>query len=143
MQSFFSYKVLVRFVAPLALPVAFLCTVRASAQAAEKTSTEDHIVNSQAMQQQVVTAAEARQKNIRTLTDAFDSPVGQKAMHRAKVDPVQVKNVLPTLSDAELANLSGRVTKAQSDFSAGVIGEGMLLIIILIVILIVVVAAVH
>ena len=33
-------------------------------------------------------------------------PEAQKAMHDAKVDPAQVKNAIPTLSDQELANLS-------------------------------------
>jgi len=143
MQFSFSSRLLVRCVAPLALLMAILCPAHVTAQAADPTSSQDHIVSAQALQQQVVTAAGERQKNIETLTYALNSPVGQKALHNAKVDAEQVKNAIPTLSNEELANLSGRVTKAQSDFAAGIIGEGLLLIIILLVILIVVVAAVH
>ena len=143
MHSSLSFKLLVQNVAPQALLAAFLCSPHASAQTMYATASEDHIVSSQAMQQPVVTAGETRRRNIKALTDAFDSPAGKKAMGAAKADPVQVKNALPTLSDEELANLSGRVTKAQSDFSAGLLGIGLLTLIILVVILVIVVSAVH
>ena len=47
------------------------------------------------------------------------------------------------MSDAELANLSGRVTHAQSDLAAGYIGPGLFTIIILAVILIIIIIVVH
>ncbi len=134
---------LVKSLAPLALLLAFLCATQTLAQAVDPASNQDHIVSSQVLQQQVVTSAAARQKNIETLTELLKTPTAQKAMHDAKVDPVQVKNAIPTLSDDELANLSGRVTKAQSDFSAGLIGIGLFTIIILVVILIIIVAVIH
>jgi len=134
-----SSRLLIRGIASLALLLVLVCHPRAAAQAAD----QDHIVSSKALQQQVVTAAAARQKNIDTLTSLLKTPIAQKAMHDAKVDPVQVKNAIPTLSDDELANLSGRVTKAQSDFSAGFLGVGLFTLIILVVILIIVVSIVH
>lgn len=139
MQLFNSSKLVVRCTAPLALLAALSCPLCVTAQA----SAEDHIVSSQALQQRVVNSAATREKDIDTLTNMLTTPVAQKAMHDAKVDPVQVKNAIPTLSDEELANLAGRVTKAQSDFSAGVLGIGFLTLIILLVIVIIVVAAVH
>jgi hypothetical protein len=137
-----SFK-LVRGLAPIALLLAFLCPTRAKAQSADPASDQDHIVSSQALQQQVANSAQNRQKNIDTLTELLKTPIAQKAIHDAKVDPVQVKNGIPTLSDAELANLAGRVTKAQSDLSAGVLGIGLFTIIILVVILIIIVAVIH
>ena len=116
-----------------------MCTPRAHAQAVD----QDHIVSSQALKQHVVTATATRQENIDTLTNMLATPVAQKAMRDAKVDPVQVKNAIPTLSDEELANLSGRVTKARSDFSAGILGVGLLTLIILVIILVIVVSIVH
>src|ERR1700756_5350528 len=124
MQSSLSSR-LVRCVAPLTLLLALLWSARAGAQAVDPPSDQDHIVSSQALQQQVVNTTAARQKHIDTLTEILKTPTAQKAMHDAKVDPVQVKNAIPTLSDDELANLSGRVTKAQGDFSAGIIGIGL------------------
>ena len=132
-------KALFLGVAPLALLALLICPTRANAQAVE----QDHIVSSQALEQQVVTSAATRQKNIDTLTNMLTMPVAQKAMHDAKVDPVQVKNAIPTLSDEELANLSGRVTKAQRDFAAGILGVGLLTLIILVIILVIVVSIVH
>jgi len=141
MRSFVSSRLLVLCVASLALVLAW--TARGTAQSVDPTSNQDHVVSAEALQLQVVTASAARQKNIDTLTDLLKTPTAEKAMRDAKVDPVQVKNAIPTLSDDELANLSGRVTKAQSDFSAGILGIGLFTLIILVVILIIVVAAVH
>jgi hypothetical protein len=133
------FRFLLFAIAPLALLISVMCSTRASAQAVD----QDHIVSSQALDQQVVTSSATRQKNIDTLTNMLTMPVAQKAMHDAKVDPVQVKNAIPTLSDEELANLSGRVTKAQSDFAAGILGVGLLTLIILVIILVIVVSIVH
>ncbi|KAA6457197.1 hypothetical protein DYQ86_22940 [Acidobacteria bacterium AB60] len=137
-----SSKLLKSF-APLALLLAFLCSTRATAQAVDSTSNQDHIVSSQAMQQQVESSAAARQKNIQVLTDILNTPAAQKAIQNAKVDPLQVKNAIPTLSDDELANLSGRVTKAQSDLAAGYIGPGLFTLIIVVVIVIIIIIVVH
>jgi hypothetical protein len=139
MQLFLSLKLVVRRAAPLALLAALSSPARVTAQA----TPDDHIVSSQALQRQVVNSAATRQTNIDTLTNMLTTPMAQKAMHDAKVDPVQVKNAIPTLSDNELANLAGRVTKAQSDFAAGFMGIGLFTLIILLVIVIIVVAAVH
>ena len=147
MQLSCSSKLLVRYVVQLALLLACLSFARVSAQTAGQTLDQaldqDHLVSSQVLEQQMVTAEESRQKNIFTLTELLKTPIAEKAMRDAKVDPVQVKNAIPTLSDDELANLSGRVTRAQSDFSAGLLGIGLLTLIILAVIVIIVVAAVH
>jgi hypothetical protein len=138
---------LARTLVPLALLLAFVCPAPAKGQsvdpASNPASNQDHIVSPQALQEQVANSAQNRQKNIETLTELLKTPTAQKAMHDAKVDPVQVKNAIPTLGDDELANLSGRVTKAQSDFSAGIIGIGLFTIIILVVILIIIVAVIH
>ena len=139
MQLFLILKLVIRRATPFALLAALSCPAFATAQAAS----DDHIVSAQALQHQVVNSAATRQANIDTLNTMLTTPVAQKAMHDAKVDPVQVKNAIPTLSDDELANLAGRVTKAQSDFSAGFMGIGLFTLIILLVIVIIVVAAVH
>jgi hypothetical protein len=104
---------------------------------------EDHLVSSQALQQQIVSSSSARQKNISTVRDFLSSPAADRAMRDAKIDPVQVRTAIPTLSDEELANLAARSTDAQQKFSAGLISSTMLLLLIVIIAVIIIVAAVH
>jgi hypothetical protein len=105
---------------------------------------QDHIVNSQAMQQRLEASSSARQRNIDTLNTLLSSPVAEQAMQEAHVTPSQVKTAIPTLSDEELSNLATRAADAQMKFAAGSMSNhDMLLIILVLVIVIVVVAIVH
>lgn len=104
---------------------------------------QDHLVTPQALQQQAQTATAARQQNIQTLTKFFSTPVAQQAMKTAKVDPVQVRNAIPTLSSHDLANLASRAHKAQQQFSAGFITTGMLLVIVIAIVVAIIVIAFH
>jgi hypothetical protein len=104
---------------------------------------EDHIVSSQAMQQQVETKSATRQKDIATVTDFLASPQAERAMRDAHINPAQVRTAIPTLSDQELANLSARATDAQQKFSAGLLSSSMLVLIIVVVAVIIIVAAIH
>lgn len=102
-----------------------------------------HVVSPMQMQQQVQTATTTRQQNIDTLNQFLATPTANKAMRDAKIDPAQVKNAIPTLSDAELANLSARAAHAQSQFAAGSLSTLAIALIILAVVLIILLAAYH
>ena len=52
-------------------------------------------------------------------------------MKSAHINPQQVKNAVPQLSDDELAQLSARSDKAQKDFAAGRISDRDLLVILI------------
>lgn len=132
-------------VTPAALLMALAIPMGASAQAANPAvqPDQDHIVTSQALQQQVENQSTDRQKNIETLQDLLTTPTAQKAMHDAKVNPEQVKRAIPTLSDEELASLSARTRSAQQQFAAGFIGTGLFTILILLVILIIILIVIH
>ncbi|MGA8531222.1 MAG: hypothetical protein WB622_16010, partial [Acidobacteriaceae bacterium] len=95
------------------------------------------------LQQQVQTATAARQQNIDTLNHFLATPTAEKAMKDAKIDPAQVRNAVPTLSNAELANLSARAAHAQSQFAAGGLTTLALTLIILAIVLIILLAAYH
>ena len=84
---------------------------------------DEHIVSSQALQKHLETSSATRQTNIDTLKKFMSTPVAEKAMRDAKIDPVQVQKAIPTLSDRELQNLSTRATDTQQKFSAGVLGS--------------------
>lgn len=95
------------------------------------------------LQQQVENASAARQQNIETLTKFVSTPEALKAMKDAKIDPVQVKTAIPTLSNAELADLSTRAQHAQQQFAAGGLGVLAIGLIIVAVVVIILVAAYH
>ncbi len=90
-----------------------------------------HLVSPSDLQQAAVDASRTRQQNLDTLNDFFSNDKARHAMESANIDPQQVKNGIAGLSDQELAQLSARAQKAQSDFAAGSIGDRDLLVILL------------
>lgn len=106
-------------------------------------SPEEHIVSSQTLQQNLETSSSTRRTNIQTVTEFMSTPTAEKAMRDAKIDPVQVRKAIPTLSDRELAELSARATDTQQKFSAGVLGTSMLTLIIVLIAIIIIVAIIH
>jgi hypothetical protein len=89
-----------------------------------------HVVSPADLQKETLTASQARQRNLETVTQFLSSPRAQKALRSAHVDPLQVKTAASSLSDQELAQLASRSTKAQTDFAAGRIDDRDLLIIL-------------
>lgn len=137
------HRSFLKHLAAATLCAALLLPAHSRAQATTTSADQDHVVSSQALQQQVDSSTAARQKNIEILNDLVATPTAQKAMHDAKIDPQQVKNAIPTLSDHDLANLAARATNAQQEFAAGHIGPSLFTIMILVVILIIIVIVVH
>lgn len=119
---------------------AFSVALASPAAVLAATTTPDHVVTTQTLQQQVERTTAAREQNIKTVTEFLSTPFADKVMHDAKVDPVQVRTAIPTLSDAELSNLSSRATNAQQQFAAGYIGPSLLTLIILGIVVIIIVA---
>jgi len=125
------------------VPAVLIVLVSYPAGALAQTASADHLVTSQSLHHQVETSSATRQKNVDTLKQFMSTPVAEKAMRDAKIDPVQVQSAIPTLSDSELANLSSRATDAQQKFSAGVLGTSMLTLIIVLIAIIIIVAIIH
>ncbi|HZZ40882.1 MAG TPA: PA2779 family protein [Acidobacteriaceae bacterium] len=130
------YRLVASSLAAAALPLLLASSPAVRAQ-------DTHLVSPTQLQQQVQTATTARQQNIETLNQFLATPTAEKAMKDAKIDPTQVKNAVPTLSDTELANLSARASHAQSQFAAGGLTTLALALIILAVVLIILLAAYH
>lgn len=103
----------------------------------------EHVVSPQALEQQLVLSSAVRQRDIATVTNFLSSPLAERTMRDAHIDPVQVRTAIPSLSDREIANLATRSADAQQKFSAGFLGLGTLAIIIVIIAVIIIVAAVH
>jgi hypothetical protein len=105
---------------------------------------ETHVVTPADLQKQVVAAAQSRQSRIAQVTQFLSTDKAQKAITSAGMDPQQVKTAVATLSDDDLAQLSTRVNKAQSDFAAGNITDHDLVLITLgIVVLVLIIVAVR
>ena len=102
-----------------------------------------HLVSPDQLQQQVQHASATRQANIDSLTRFLSTSTAEKAMRDARIDPMQVRTAIPTLSDQELTNLSQRAATAQQAFAAGTLSNNDLLIIILILVVVILVAVIR
>ena len=92
---------------------------------------QKHVVSSADLQKEVTAASQSRQQNLKTVQEFLSTPIAEKAMKQAKIDPQQVQAAIPTLNDDELAQLAARANKGQADFAAGDIGQKELIWIIL------------
>jgi hypothetical protein len=102
-----------------------------------------HLVSPAQLDQQVQSSTATRQKQIQNLNRFLATPEAQKVMKDSKIDPVQVKTAIPSLTDAELVDLSARADHAQHDFAAGFLGTTALLLIILVILVIILVSVYH
>ena len=103
-----------------------LCVAPQAAHA----STTDHVLSTSDLQKAAVDAARQRQQNIASLNALLGSPRAAKALEAANMDPAQVKTVVASLDDKELAQLAARANKAQADFAAGYISDRDLMVIL-------------
>jgi hypothetical protein len=105
---------------------------------------QKHVVSPADLQKEVVAASQSRQQNLKTVQEFLSTPVAEKAMREAKIDPRQVQTAVPALNDDELAQLAARANKAQTDFAAGDINQRELLwIIIAIAVVVLIIVAVR
>ncbi len=117
-----------------------VCAVPQSLMAA----TAGQLVTPQELQKATVDASQQRQQNQETLDRFLSSPEAKKALETSHMNPEQVKKAVAGLSDAEMAQLAQRATKAQKDFAAGYIdNHDLLLILVAIAALILIIVAVH
>jgi hypothetical protein len=106
---------------------------------------QEHIVAPDAIQQQLVKAAEQRDRNVESLDQFFGSAAAQKALKGAGMSSEQVKNAVSQLNDDELAQLASKAQGAQHDFAAGSLTNQQLTYVIIalataVIILVIVVA---
>jgi hypothetical protein len=105
---------------------------------------QNHVVSPADLQRQVMSASQQRQHNIDNLQQFLSTPLAQKAMKDANINPRQVQNAIPALSDQDLVQLSARADKAQRDFAAGDLSQrDILLIVLAVVVLVLIIVAVR
>jgi hypothetical protein len=116
---------------------------KGTATGVQSAAPDAHLVSPGQLDSQVQASTATRQKQVEGLTQFLSTPQAEKAMKDAKIDPVQVKTAIPTLSNAELADLSTRADRAQHDFAAGGIGTLALALIIIAIVVIILLAVYH
>jgi hypothetical protein len=127
-----------------AIPGVLVCALAFPADIFAQPAQQEHIVTSQALQQQLEASAALRQRNIEALNSFLASPVAQRAIQDAHINPVQVKTAIPMLSDEELSSLASRAADVQMKFSAGTMSNRDLIILaVAILVLILVIVAVR
>ena len=127
-----------RSIMAAALVAVFAIPNNAVAQAA------NHVVSPTDLAKATVDASQQRQQNIDTLNQFFSSEKAQRALESAHMNPQQVQKAVSGLSDEELAQLSSRASKAQSDFAAGNFSDhDLLIILVCIAALVLIIVAVH
>lgn len=97
----------------------------------QRTWAQEHVVTSSDLQKDVNQAARTRRSQESKIEAFLQTPRAKKALAAANIDYTTVKKGLPLLSDRELADLSARADKAQSDFSAGALTNQQLTYIII------------
>ena len=106
--------------------------------------TSDHVVSLSDLQKATVDASRARKQNMEALNAFFSSEKAQKALKSAQMNPGQVKTAVAGLSDAELAQMALKASKAQTDFAAGRLSDrDLLIILVAVAALILIIVAVH
>ena len=105
---------------------------------------QSHVVSPADLQKQVISASQTRENNLQNVQKFLSTPVAEKAMKSANMNPQQVKTAVSTLSDQELAQLSAKADKAQADFAAGNLNDrDLILIILAIAVLVLIIVAVR
>jgi hypothetical protein len=127
----------------LAAALLSLLSIAPPLRAQQPAGDDTHLISPAQLQQQVQSESAQRQQNIDTLTQFLSTSKAIGKMKSEHIDPAQVKNAIPNLSDAELADLSARATKAQEQFAAGNLSNNDLLIIILVLVVVILLVVIH
>ena len=105
---------------------------------------QSHVVSPADLQKQVISASQTHENNLQTVQKFLSTPMAEKAMKSANMNPQQVKTAVSTLNDQDLAQLSARANKAQADFAAGNLNDrDLILIILAIAVIVLIIVAVR
>jgi hypothetical protein len=98
----------------------------------------DHVVSTETAQQRLLEAAADRERSLATLERALSSPEAARAAATVGADTNALRAALPTLSDAEIADLALRAAALDTDPVAGLDQDIRTLLIIFLIVAIVI-----
>jgi hypothetical protein len=104
---------------------------------------DDHLVTSEALQKQVQLTSAERAQQIANVTAFLSTPIAERAMRDSKIDPIQIRTAVPTLSDQEPKDLASRTADAQKKIAGGSLTSLAITLIVLGVVIIILVAIFH
>ena len=120
------------------------CFLLSLVAASSISSAQTHVVDPGDLQKAVLTATDARQRNVETITGFLSISRAQEVLGSVGIDPALVKTAVSSLNDEKLARLAVRAEKAQTDFAAGRLTERDLLwVLVAIAALILIIVAVR
>ena len=99
---------------------------------------EDHLVSREAARERVLDAATQRAHSLATIDAVLATPAAAQAAQGVGADTNQLRAALPTLSDAEIADLAARADALQSNPVAGLDDDIKTLLIIFLIVAIVI-----
>lgn len=99
---------------------------------------QDHLVSREAARERVLDAAPERARSLATLDAVLQTPEARQAAASLGADTAQLRAALPTLSDAEIADLASRAEALQADPVAGLDDDIKTLLIIFLIVAIVI-----
>lgn len=129
-----------KFVEKLFLPVVAASFIVVGAP--RIANAQEHVVSTKQLQKDVEAQSKTRQQNEARLEQILDTPQGREAVSRAGADYKTVDKGIHMLSDAELAQLTARAEKGQSDFAAGSLSELDWILILLVIVVVIIIIAV-
>ncbi|HET9318066.1 MAG TPA: hypothetical protein VFQ51_20905, partial [Vicinamibacteria bacterium] len=80
---------------------------------------EDHLVSREAARERVLDVATQRARSLATIDAVLATPAAAQAAQGLGADTGRLRAALPTLSDAEIADLAARADALQSNPVAG------------------------
>jgi len=99
---------------------------------------DDHVVSPAAAAQRLQDASAAREQGLATLDRALSDPEVARAAATVGADTAALRSALPTLSDAEIADLAQRAAALDTDPVAGLDSDIRTLLIIFLIVAIVI-----
>jgi hypothetical protein len=105
---------------------------------AVQAAAEDHLVSREAARERVLDATAQRARSLATIDAALSTPQAADAAAAVGADASALRAALPTLTDAEIADLAARAEALQSDPVAGLDDDIRTLLIIFLIVAIVI-----
>lgn len=99
---------------------------------------EDHLVSREAARERLLGATTDRARSLATLDATLSTPAAARAAASLGADTTELRAALPTLSDAEIADLASRAEALSTDPVAGLDSDIRTLLIIFLIIAIVI-----
>jgi hypothetical protein len=118
--------------------IATVLSIALSSLAAGQAFATDHLVTPEAARDRVLDAAAQREQSLGALDSVLSTPAAAGAAASMGADASRLRAALPTLSDAEIADLATRANALQADPVAGLDSDIRTLLVIFLIVAIVI-----